>query len=95
MFKDAPDLLAEFKDFLPEVVPPQNGMVIVPQPTGSQTMSASQTWNTPDASSSSPDKAVKKPGQPLKRKKRVAEKDTTPAPPTKIAPTRVCLILLS
>ncbi|KAK0505793.1 histone deacetylase complex, SIN3 component [Armillaria luteobubalina] len=88
LFKDAPDLLAEFKDFLPEVVPPQNGMVIVPQPSGSQAMSASQVWNTPDASSSSPDKAVKKPGQPLKRKKRVAEKDTTPVPPTKIAPTR-------
>ncbi|KAK0465461.1 histone deacetylase complex, SIN3 component [Desarmillaria tabescens] len=87
LFKDAPALLAEFKDFLPEVVP-QNGMVIVPQPSGSQTMPASQAWNTPDASSSSPDKVVKKPGQPLKRKKRVAEKDTTPVPPTKIAPTR-------
>ncbi|KAG7452216.1 uncharacterized protein BT62DRAFT_926424 [Guyanagaster necrorhizus] len=88
LFKDAPDLLAEFKDFLPEVVPPQNGMVIVPQPSGSQTMSASQAWNPPDSSSSSPDKAVKKPGQPLKRKKRAVEKDTTPVPPTKVVPTR-------
>ncbi|PBL00703.1 PAH2 domain-containing protein [Armillaria gallica] len=43
LFKDAPDLLAEFKDFIPKVVSPQNGMVIVPQPSGSQTMSASQT----------------------------------------------------
>ncbi|KAJ7069059.1 histone deacetylase complex, SIN3 component [Mycena belliarum] len=71
LFKDAPDLLGEFKAFLPEMMGGQSGLVIVPQ-------SSSAPWSQPDVV----DKPVKKPAVPQKRKKRV-EKDPTPVPPPK------------
>ncbi|KAJ7146324.1 hypothetical protein C8R44DRAFT_973143 [Mycena epipterygia] len=75
LFKDAPDLLGEFKAFLPEMLGGQSGLVILPQ--------SSAPWPQPDVSV---DKPVKKPVQPLKRKKRVIEKDPTPVPPPKPVP---------
>jgi paired amphipathic helix protein Sin3a len=96
LFKDAPDLLAEFKDFLPEAVgagPGQGGVVILPQPPGGPG-SSTQSWPQPEPANSNPaDKLVsqsmKKVPQPARRKKRVIEKDPTPVPPAKIAPSRV------
>ncbi|KAJ7242561.1 hypothetical protein B0H12DRAFT_1132175 [Mycena haematopus] len=73
LFKDAPDLLSEFKAFLPEMLGGQGGLVILPQPSGAP-------WPQSDPSL---DKPVKKPAQPAKRKKRVLEKDPTPVPPPK------------
>ncbi|KAF9469764.1 histone deacetylase complex, SIN3 component [Collybia nuda] len=89
LFKDAPDLLAEFKDFLPEAVGAgsgQSGVVILPQPLG-----PAQQWAQPEPPNSSPaEKPMpqKKAPPPSRRKKRVAEKDPTPVPPAKIAPSR-------
>ncbi|KAJ7292716.1 histone deacetylase complex, SIN3 component [Mycena rebaudengoi] len=77
LFKDAPDLLAEFKAFLPEIIGGGQGVVILPQPSGS-----SSAWSQPDAAV---DKNIKKPVLPVKRKKRVIEKDPTPVPPPKPA----------
>ncbi|KAJ3763150.1 hypothetical protein EV360DRAFT_92032 [Lentinula raphanica] len=82
LFKDAPDLLAEFKDFLPEVTGglphPGNG-VPMGMPSGSGP--TSQPWNNPN-DSGSPEKAPKKTvNSGAKRKKRVSEKEPTPAPP--------------
>ncbi|KAJ6611497.1 hypothetical protein B0H10DRAFT_2224012 [Mycena sp. CBHHK59/15] len=79
LFKDAPELLVEFKAFLPEMIGGQGGVVIIPQPSASST-----AWPQPDM-----DKPVKKPVQPLKRKKRVVEKDLTPVPPPKPVPRPV------
>lgn len=89
LFKDAPDLLGEFKDFLPEAVPgvAQNGVVILPQPVAPPPMP--WTPDLPPATLNLDSKTAKKPIPPLKRKKRPAEKDPTPVPPTKIAPSRV------
>ncbi|KAF8204474.1 hypothetical protein K438DRAFT_1905542 [Mycena galopus ATCC 62051] len=75
LFKDAPDLLGEFKAFLPEMLGGQGGLVILPQPSG-------PPWPQSDPAL---DKPVKKPVQPPKRKKRVLEKDPTPVPPPKPA----------
>ncbi|KAJ3778271.1 hypothetical protein FB446DRAFT_658434 [Lentinula raphanica] len=82
LFKDAPDLLAEFKDFLPEVTGglshPGNGAPMG-MPSGSGP--SSQPWNNPN-DSGSPEKAPKKAvNSGAKRKKRVSEKEPTPAPP--------------
>ncbi|KAG6876148.1 hypothetical protein C0992_000678 [Termitomyces sp. T32_za158] len=88
LFKDAPDLLAEFKDFLPEAVAGQNqGPAILPQPVASGSVS---TWVAPEnnQSSSPGEKTIKKAAVPSKRKKRGAEKEPTPVPPTKPAPNR-------
>ncbi|KAJ6601223.1 histone deacetylase complex, SIN3 component [Mycena vulgaris] len=76
LFKDAPDLLGEFKAFLPEMLGGQGGLVILPQ-------SSSVPWPQPDGAI---DKPVKKPVPPPKRKKRVMEKDPTPVPPAKPVP---------
>ncbi|KAF9059889.1 hypothetical protein BDP27DRAFT_1385647 [Rhodocollybia butyracea] len=76
LFKDAPDLLAEYKDFLPEVTghaAPQSGVG-----------PGSQQWE--NSNSASPEKGAKKPAAPsAKRKKHVIEKEPTPVPPTKTA----------
>ncbi|KAJ7185593.1 histone deacetylase complex, SIN3 component [Mycena filopes] len=75
LFKDAPDLLGEFKVFLPEMIGGQGGLVLLPQPP-------SAPWPDP-----SMDKPMKKTAQPVKRKKRaVPEKDMTPIPPSKTLP---------
>jgi paired amphipathic helix protein Sin3a len=92
LFKDAPDLLLEFKDFLPDAVSAgagPSGLSILPHPPGG-TGPPSVPWSQPEASNSSPaEKAAKKPAQPLKRKKRVPEQESTPVPPAKTASSRV------
>ncbi|KAF8167408.1 hypothetical protein B0H34DRAFT_644805 [Crassisporium funariophilum] len=84
LFKDAPDLLAEFKDFLPEAVPghiSSSGVPILPQPAGGP------SWAPAEASP--PSAPAKKPAPPSKRsRKRAPEKDTTPVPPAKPPPSR-------
>lgn len=88
LFNDAPDLLEEFKNFLPT----ENGgtlggpglIGILPHPPGGSIV-AQPVWDGPDpsAASSSTDR-LEKPGRaPAKRKKRPAEKDLTPVPPAK------------
>ena len=82
LFKDAPDLLSEFKDFLPDAVPANigPGVPILPLPAGGP-------WE-----SSPPNVSAKKSTQASKRnKKRVPEKDPTPVLPAKPAPSRVCI----
>lgn len=90
LFKDAPDLLAEFKDFLPEITgqPAPSGVVgILPQPAGGPGVAGPSTWGA----DSDRDKASKKPIAPLKRRRKPVEKDTTPAPPPpKPAANKVC-----
>ena len=90
LFKDAPDLLAEFKDFLPDAASTGAGqLAILPQPPGVAGPS-SVPWSQPETSNSSPaEKSAKKAAQPLKRKKRIPEKESTPVPPVKAAPSRV------
>ncbi|PFH52285.1 hypothetical protein AMATHDRAFT_74340 [Amanita thiersii Skay4041] len=81
LFKDAPDLLAEFKDFLPEAAsagPGQSGIVILPQPGGP--LATAGGWNQQDMTAPSPGTGPKKPIPAAKRRKRPAEKDTTPVP---------------
>lgn len=82
LFKDAPDLLAEFKDFLPEI----GAALTVPQllaPNGPS------SWNSNEPPPPPPPvpqekQAVKKPApSTTKRRKRPTEKDTTPAPAPK------------
>lgn len=80
LFKDAPDLLAEFKDFLPEITgqPTPGGAVgILPQPAGGPGVAGPSTWGV----DSDRDKASKKPIAQLKRRRKPVEKDTTPVPP--------------
>lgn len=88
LFKDAPDLMAEFSAFLPPESGPlgQVGPAILPQPSG-----PSAAWNQNDLQMSSPAAVpAKKPTQASKRKKKVIEKDPTPVPTGKVAPSRVC-----
>ncbi|KAF5385000.1 hypothetical protein D9615_001214 [Tricholomella constricta] len=90
LFKDAPELLAEFKDFLPEAIAPGPGQgpAILPQPVTGPGQAA-PAWTQSEVQLSSPaDKGTKKVTVPSKRKKRVAEKETTPIPPAKVAPSR-------
>ncbi|GLB35790.1 putative histone deacetylase (HDAC) interacting [Lyophyllum shimeji] len=89
LFKDAPDLLAEFKDFLPDAVAAAHGPgpAILPQPAKGPGMVPA--WTPAEIQSSSPaDKGVKKVAVPSKRKKRAVEKEPTPVPPAKLAPSR-------
>jgi paired amphipathic helix protein Sin3a len=85
LFKDAPDLLAEFKVFLGEVAGPQNGIVILPQPSGG----SASPWLAPENPASSPAVASAKKPQSAKRKKRAMDKEPTPVPQTKPPPSRV------
>ena len=82
LFKDAPDLLSEFKDFLPDAVPANigpGGIPIMPQVSGG-------SWE-----SSPPNVSGNKSTQASKRnRKRVPEKDPTPVLPAKSIPSRVC-----
>jgi len=79
LFKDAPDLLEEFKDFLPEALstqlPPSGLVGLTSQQNGS--------WNPPP-DTQQPEKPAKSVNR---RKKRAAEKEV----PTKAAPSRVCV----
>ncbi|KAF8846145.1 hypothetical protein BDN67DRAFT_986507 [Paxillus ammoniavirescens] len=88
LFKDAPDLLAEFKDFLPEAsmaFSVQSGVVsILPQATAGPGIPA--PWND---GSSEKDKNGKKAALPAaKRRRKGPEKDTTPAPPSRSTVSR-------
>ena len=78
LFQDAPDLLEEFRDFLPEAlntqIPPAGLVGIIPQQQNG-------SWNPPpdNQQPEKPAKAVSR------RKKRAAEKEV----PTKAASSRV------
>ena len=89
LFKDAPDLLSEFKNFLPDASGSGNGgpgvVGILPQPTGGPGASA-PSWGQPDISS---DKAVKKFSSSSKRRRRPPEKESMPVPSSRTAPSRV------
>ena len=86
LFKDAPDLLAEFKDFLPEVAGGLTHPGNAPMSQGAA--STAQYADVPVTGS--PDKGAKKTNTSgVKRKKRT-EKEPTPVPhPPKPAPSRV------
>ena len=77
LFKDAPDLLEEFKDFLPEALsnqlPPSGLVGVISQQNG--------LWNPP-MDTQQVEKPIKTFGR---RKKRVADKEVPP----KAAPSRV------
>lgn len=88
LFKNDQDLLAEFKDFLPEAVGGGGGPS-VPSVVPQVPAAGPASWPQPEASSSSPVAVpAKKSTQASKRKKRVVEKEPTPAPPTKVVPSR-------
>lgn len=87
LFKDAPDLLAEFKDFLPDAsmafTPPAGGSTILTQPTLGPAVPAQ--WSDIDK-----DKFSKKPVVSAPKKRRKApEKDTTPVPSSRSLLNRV------
>ena len=89
LFADAPDLLAEFKDFLPEAVPPgMSGPVV-------QSIPGSSSWPQGESPPSSQTKKIQV-GNKRSRKPARPEKDTTPVPSQRSLanPSRVCLILL-
>jgi histone deacetylase complex regulatory component SIN3 len=82
LFKDAQDLLSEFKDFLPEVSMALSGAVgMLPQSTSGPGVPTS--WV--DAS----DKNGKKAQIPPKKRRKAPEKETTPAPAVRTVPSRV------
>ncbi|KAL6304795.1 hypothetical protein BKA93DRAFT_817270 [Sparassis latifolia] len=72
LFKDAPDLMNEFKDFLPEAMAPSvqpTGLVgIMPHP-----VSSSGPWTQGEPSTAPPEKVSKAPNR---RRKRAADKET-------------------
>ena len=81
LFKDAPDLMDEFKDFLPEAVPPIHppGVVgILPQPTTGPGMPGSFAPPEPPAAEKS-----------TKPQNKRSRKRPDPAPPPKAAGGRV------
>ena len=95
LFKDAPDLLSEFKDFLPEIdrnAVPSGVVGILPQPSGASG-AAGPSWGQSDNAVSGgiepAEKVNKKPIPSLKRRKRVVEKDVTPVPPAKGSTNKV------
>lgn len=80
LFRDAPDLMEEFKDFLPEAlghsIQPQSGLVgIMPHPAAPPQPS---TWDVPDAPLTGMEKTTKAPNR---RRKRAADKDAAPTQP--------------
>ncbi|KAJ8464001.1 hypothetical protein ONZ45_g17389 [Pleurotus djamor] len=91
LFKDAPDLLDEFKDFLPEI-----GFTGPPGPPAIMLASSSgagpSQWTPPDISMASiADKASKRAPVVTKRKRRPVDKEPTPppVPPPKTAQGRL------
>ncbi|KAH7886015.1 hypothetical protein F5I97DRAFT_1877064 [Phlebopus sp. FC_14] len=88
LFKDAPDLLAEFKDFLPEASmafsAPTGVTGILPQSSAGPGISASWT----DASLADKDKAKKPTAAAARKRRKAPEKDTTPVPPSRSTVTR-------
>jgi paired amphipathic helix protein Sin3a len=93
LFKDAPDLLEEFKDFLPEAIGPHAPMVstigIHPIPAGGGSGIA-PPWDQQDLPSGVVDKSKKVSVQP-RRRRRYAEKESTPISSSRNTSSRVCL----
>ncbi|KAF8971663.1 hypothetical protein BDZ97DRAFT_1135733 [Flammula alnicola] len=82
LFKDAPDLLAEFKDFLPEAIPADVGLgdIAIVQQLGPGPYAQEE--------SSPPSLPAKKPPPSKRSRKRAPEKEPTPVPPPKPVPSR-------
>jgi paired amphipathic helix protein Sin3a len=91
LFKNAPDLLGEFKGFLPDAgglsVPVGGAIGIPPLPVGASG-SVGPTWSQQDIPSTGPDRS-KKSTTASKRKRRVVEKETTPVPAPRTTSSRV------
>lgn len=94
LFKDAPELMDEFKAFLPEALGPSSqfgaGMVgIMPHPGAASTPPVA--WDHPEITSAPVEKAK----APSRRRKRVSDKEQL-APSTqtqtKASGSRVCVI---
>jgi histone deacetylase complex regulatory component SIN3 len=81
LFKEAPDLILEFKNFLPEAV---NGGA---QQQDAAQMMANQIWSQQQQQAPPSPQPTKKLA-PAKRKKRT-DKEPTPVPAPKVAPSRV------
>lgn len=99
LFKNAPDLMEEFKDFLPEAMGPgaqHGGLIgIMPHPAGPGGASATG-WDLAAAPSANAegDKTAKAPAS--RRRKRVTDKEPPPPPQQKAGTGRVNMhILLS
>jgi paired amphipathic helix protein Sin3a len=92
LFAEAPDLLAEFKDFLPEAVPPGVGMSIpiVPQP-----IAGPSSWPQGESPPNSQTKRIQT-GNKRSRKPPRPEKESTPVPSQRplASSSRVCQISL-
>ncbi|EIN13854.1 hypothetical protein PUNSTDRAFT_110022 [Punctularia strigosozonata HHB-11173 SS5] len=90
LFKDAPDLLEEFKNFLPTEngASGAGGLVgILPHPPGGSIVGPASGW-TGDAPVQANEKASTSARAPAKRRKRAAEKEPTPVPPARQANNR-------
>lgn len=86
LFKDAQELLSEFKDFLPDMSMALSGAVsILPQPTSGP--------GVPTPWVDAGDKNGKKTQLPPKKRRKAPEKETTPAPAVRTVPSRVCASL--
>lgn len=90
LFKNAPDLMEEFKDFLPEAMGPgaqHTGLIgIMPHPAGP---GGAQGWDSAagPAATAEGDKAMKAPAS--RRRKRAADKEPPPPPQQKAGTGRV------
>ncbi|KAG1810180.1 uncharacterized protein HD556DRAFT_1318620 [Suillus plorans] len=81
LFKDAQELLSEFKDFLPDMSMALSGAVsILPQPTSGP--------GVPTPWVDAGDKNGKKTQLPPKKRRKAPEKETTPAPAVRTVPSR-------
>ncbi|KDQ63138.1 hypothetical protein JAAARDRAFT_119201 [Jaapia argillacea MUCL 33604] len=89
LFRDSPELMREFKDFLPEVSGPQapGSIGILPQLQGGPPLAA-PSWSQQDPPPAPSDKLDNKAKAPPKRRKRPVEKETTPAPAPKVTNSR-------
>ena len=89
LFVDAPDLLAEFKDFLPDAVPPGVGGPI--PPINAQPVAGPSSWPQGESPPSSQAKKVQA-GSKRTRKPPRPEKESTPVPPQRplASSSRVC-----
>ncbi|KAH7914733.1 hypothetical protein BJ138DRAFT_1170371 [Hygrophoropsis aurantiaca] len=87
LFKDAPDLLSEFKDFLPEVSlalsGPSGVIGILPQPAPGS--NAPAPWA---GESNTFEKGGKKPAVSTKKRRKIPEVETPPVPPARNAASR-------
>ncbi|KAL1741018.1 hypothetical protein HDZ31DRAFT_46324 [Schizophyllum fasciatum] len=82
LFSDAPDLVVEFRIFLPDLSGVPGGA-----PGGGHPVVDESAWANPESLSAIADKPPPKKPAP-KRKKRPAEKDASPGPPAKTIPSK-------